>query len=291
MKKLWLWMVASALWAFEPSFTTIDHPFRLMFYAPFAQSCSHDDHLEMAWSESNDYEDHKDVLLDMEIATLRARITHLLGDETSGWMEWGVHYVYGGFLDRPLDTFHDLTHTLGNRIHNAYGVNHVNYRLGSFLAKDHPYVTPANLQLGIKHTVWWQETQWGVMGGVKLPTAPKKDGFGSGKPDFMMGLIIEHDPWLLNLQAIRAGKSDIGNLARSRRWIYSLYLGFSYHDWLLELRSITSPFRSGKKVLDSCSNVINLAYNITNDLQIFATENLAPFFGSADFTVGMSYRF
>ena len=284
-------MAALALWAMEPSFTTIDHPFRLMFYAPFAQNCSHENGIEFAWSESNDYEDHGDVLLDMEIATLRTRITRVLGDTMSGWMEFGIHYVYGGFLDRPLDTFHNLTHTLGNRIHNAHGTNHITYRLGSYLAKHTPSVTPTNLQLGLKHTSSWYNLKWGVMGGVKFPTSPKKDGFGSGKPDYMIGFIMERDPWLFNFQAIRAGRSTIGNLATSRRWICTLYLGFTYYNWLFEFRSISSPFRSDKKVFDSCSNVINLAYNITNDLQIFVTENLAPFFGSADFTIGISYQF
>ncbi|BCD63037.1 hypothetical protein NitYY0826_C1927 [Nitratiruptor sp. YY08-26] len=293
MKKFLVFLFVLPLFAFEPLFTTIEHPLRLAFYAPFAIDTSHTKMVTFGWYEANNYENEDIYLLDFEIATLQGVVRVPLSNNSSLRIIGGIHRVYGGFMDGALDWFHDATGLLNGAVHNLYGENEVYYHIGSQFRKDSSFTSLSNLQIEYKHSLAFHPfgTKSVIFGGWKIPLAKKKDGFGSAKADYMVGLALHKDNWLCNISCMRLGKVHLFEYGTSRKWLVSGYVGYAYKKWLFEWRTISSAFKSRYVSLDSWSNVVNVAYSLNKHIKIFFTENLAPFYGSADFTIGVTYRF
>ncbi len=276
----------------EPLFTSIQHPIRLSFYALYPQSTKIEKQFLLGWYESNDFENENISLIDFEITTLALSYTHPYSDTSSFRIIVPIHYVWGGFMDKPLDWFHDATGLLNGSEHNIYGDNKTYYKIGSYLDSKGPFGMLGNIQ--IENTTLlplaWYGAKYALSAGIKFPTNTKK-GFSSKRADFALTFIAQKDPFLLNLSLLYLGSFHLGSYASSRNFAYSAYLGYQYKKWVIEFRYLSSFFKAKYSTLDSDSNVLNIAYNINKKVRFFVSENLQPFYGSPDFTIGVTYNF
>ena len=293
MKKVWLLLCTISLFAMEPLLTTIEHPIRLAFYNLYPNDTQITHRVSLTWSEANDYENEDIYLLDYEIASLTLGIEHPINSDATFRLILPIHHIYGGFLDRALDWFHDATGLLNGTVHNIYGDNEVHYQIGNILSIHSPYTILGNIDLEYKKRLPYKPfgATSALLLGIKIPGSPKDKGFSSAKTDYSLIGIIEKDNLLANISITRLGKLHLGADAVSKKLLYSLYLGYQYKKWLFEYRFISSAFHSRYTTLDSCSNVVTVSYKVHKQLRAFITENLSPFYGSADFTIGLAYTF
>ncbi len=293
MSKIWPLFLSISLFAMEPLFTTINHPIRLAFYNLYPHNTKIEHKFLLTWSEANDYENEDIYLLDYELASLSFGLQIPLSQEESLRCIVPIHYVYGGFLDGALDWFHDATGLLNGTIHNVYGDNEVHYQINNILSIHKPYTILGNIEIEYKKRLNFKPfgARSAVAFGIKIPASPKDRGFSSAKMDYSIIGIVEKNNFLANLSVTKLGTIHLGNFAVSNKLLYSLYFGYQHHKWLFEYRFVSSAFKSKYSTIDSASNVINIAYDINKHLKAFITENLSPFYGSADFTIGLSYSY
>ena len=293
MKKVWLLLCTLSLFAMEPLLTTIEHPIRLAFYNLYPNDTKIEKKLSLTWSEANDYENEDIYLLDYELASLTFSLETPISQDESLRIILPVHHVYGGFLDGVLDWFHDATGLLNGTVHNIYGDNEVHYQIGNILSIHKPYTILGNIEIEYKKRLNFHpfSTNSALAFGIKIPASSKDRGFSSAKVDYSIIGILEKDNFLANISITKLGIVHLGNYAVSHKLLYSLYLGYHYKKWLFEYRFISSAFKSRYSTLDSPSNVVNIAYSINKHMRAFVTENLSPFYGSADFTIGLSYTY
>ena len=196
-------------------------------------------------------------------------------------------------MDGALDWFHDATGLLNGTVHNIYGDNEVHYKIGDILSIHSPYTILGNIEIEYKKRLNFEPfgTRSAVAFGIKIPASPKDRGFSSAKTDFTLIGIMEKENLLANFSITRLGTVHLGAYAVSQKLLYSIYVGYQYRKWLFEYRFVSSAFKSRYSTIDSASNVINIAYRINRHLRAFITENLSPFYGSADFTIGLSFTY
>ncbi|BCD61008.1 MULTISPECIES: DUF3187 family protein [unclassified Nitratiruptor] len=304
MKKFFtLFLLSITLFAAQPLLTTTMHPFRLAFYSFYPQNPQiwQDEkwHTQLSLSETNDYDEEKAYLIDYEITTL----TLAFSKNTNGNAQFRIilpaYSINGGFLDSFLNWFHRATATLPSA-HNQYGNNKVHFFFGS-IHKTSSYATFGNVQLEYTHRLPWtiKGVQQALHFGIKLPTAKKNSGFGSGKTDTMIGWLgykkFTKSSLLLNIQAAKIGKYTQGNIAKSKKYLYTLYAQWqkpvSFGKVLLGYRFLSSAYDSPYASIDSCSNIVTLGlatHWFGKQTIIFLNENLAPFRGAPDITIGIN---
>ena len=76
MKKLVACLLALPLFAIEPLATSLYHPSRLPFYAMLPFAPVPHENLQLLVTESNEFENEKIVLADLEMTTLRLVYGH-----------------------------------------------------------------------------------------------------------------------------------------------------------------------------------------------------------------------
>ena len=293
MRKFWLLLLSVSLFAIEPLLTTINHPIRLAFYNLYPNDAKIAHRFSLTWSEANDYENEDIYLLDYELASVTFGLEMPISKTESLRIILPIHYIYGGFLDGVLDWFHDATGLLNGTVHNIYGDNKVHYQIGNILSIHSPYTILGNIELEYKKRLNFHpfNSNCALVFGIKLPGSPKDRGFSSAKMDYSLIGIIEKENLLANISITRLGRVHLGEYAVSQKLLYSLYIGYQYKRWLFEYRFVSSAFKSQYSTIDSASNVINIAYRFNKHLRAFITENLSPFYGSADFTIGLAYNY
>ena len=249
--------------------------------------------LQILAAESNEFENEEIVLADLEMTTLRIVYEHPLSSASSLRVSVPFHVVWGGFMDEPLDWFHDATGLLNGAEHNIYGDNEVHYRIDSLFTKDNSYSFVGDVTLEYKHALPWKPfgTALAAQLGCKLPTAPKYSHMASRKMDVALALGAQKDRWIANLWVARIGEKRLGDYARSHRLMAGAYLAYSYKRWQFAYRFATAPYESRYTTLSSVANVVDISYTFPGGLTLFATENLAPFYTTMDFTLGVRYNF
>ncbi|BAF70834.1 DUF3187 family protein [Nitratiruptor sp. SB155-2] len=304
MKKILTLVVLSfTLFATQPLLTTTMHPFRLAFYSFYPQNSEIEEdkkwHTQINLSETNDYDEEKAYLIDYEITALTLSLSKKINSNAQFRIILPAYYINGGFLDSFLNWFHRATDTLPSA-HNRYGNNKVHFFFGS-IHKTSSYATLGNVQLEYTHRLPWDVigAKQALHFGVKLPTATKNSGFGSGKTDVMVGWsackALADSSILLNMQAAKIGRYTQGNIAKSKEYLYSLYAQWqksvSFGNFLLGYRFVSSAYDSPYSSIDSCSNIITLGLGthwFGKKTTIFLDENLAPFRGAPDITIGIN---
>lgn len=293
MKRFIALLLTLPLFGAEPLATAFYHPVRLPFYAmlPFTPT-PHED-IQLLFAESNEFENEEIFLADMEMTTLRMVYEHPIDTASSIRISIPLHAVWGGFMDGALDWFHDATGLLNGAEHNIYGKNEVHYRIGTLFTKNSSYSFVGDVTLEYKHTLPWQPFGMDLAAqvGCKLPTAPKYTQMASRKMDLAVALGAQKGDWIADLWIARLGTKRLGSYARSHRFMAGAYLSYSYKHWHFAYRFATAPYESHYSTLNSVANVVDIGYTFANGLTLFATENLAPFYTTMDFTIGVRYNF
>ncbi len=251
------------------------------------------ENLQLLVAESNEFENEKIVLADLEMTTLRLVYEHPLSSASSLRISIPFHIVWGGFMDEALDWFHDATGLLNGAEHNIYGDNEVHYRIGTLFSKDSSYSFVGDMTLEYKRALPWHPlgTTLAVQLGCKLPTAPKYSHMASRKMDAALAIGAQRGDWIADIWVARLGEKRLGNYARSHRLMAGAYIGYSYKRWQFAYRFATAPYESYYSTLNSVANVVDISYTFPSGLALFATENLAPFYTTMDFTIGVRYNF
>ena len=287
MKKLILFLIALTLFA-DTLPTTIMHPARLMFYSIYPTDTATHNSLTLTFTETNDYEKEPVYYLDYELSALTLIAQKRVASDTSIRIIAPLYYVWGGFMDAPLDAFHNATGTLHGYRHNEDGKNRVHLYYG-YAHKSSPYGAFGNIQVEVKQHFTLFGLDQALICGLKLPTASKSSGFGSGKTDLMLGWIAQKGEFTLGLNLAYMGSFHIPN-ASVKRLHYFATLTWQHGNWLIDYRFASSPFSSSYVQFDSSSNIVDIAYK-KGRWRFFVSENLAPFYNSPDLTLGIVYTF
>ncbi len=218
---------------------------------------------------------------------------------------------FGGFLDPFINAVEDVTHTTNPERHlfpdNTFGGFDV--RRGETVLFDgkKQYLELGDLWVSAKYEAW-HPTGWptiAVRAAVKAPTGRAQAVFGSGKPDFALGVAVEHQflPWLVgygNLNFVYPlGPITPGNLtlnpivteAVSGEARLSRHLSFA-----LQQEAYSSPFHgSVSRLLDGPVVEITAGLNWSWGrylIQLAGVDNVSPVVAAADFSLllRMTYR-
>ncbi|BCD68831.1 DUF3187 family protein [Nitratiruptor sp. YY09-18] len=290
-KILFLILCSLSLFAAPLQFA-IQHPWRMAFYPLTPTDTTVKKSTTFTFTETNDYENEEHLILDYELSTLTLTQTYNLDTTKAVTLHLPLCQIWGGFMDKPLDWFHDVTGLLNGEEHNIKGDNRVFIDFGN-IHQNSPYAFIGNATFEFKQLLPWhpKSTNFAYRVGIKIPTAPKSSGFGTKKVDYLVGFIGSYKKWLYNIDLLYLGKNRITNLAKSKRWAYSLYLFYSYKKWEISWRYISSFYTSDHDWFDSPSQIVNVTYQLNDRWSIFASENLTPFYGSPDFTIGAQLKF
>ena len=273
-----------------------------------------------------EFELHLDSAESNEIATNQEDVQALLKFETNRTVLGGsvgvmrglevgldVPFIsrFGGFLDPFVDAVEDLFHTSNPERklfpHNTFGGFHV--ERGGVVLFDGPkeQFEIGDVWASAKYLAWQPEgfPQVALRGAVKFPTGRASAVFGSGKPDFGLGLAAEQQflPWLIaygNLDVVY----PVGPITPDRRTLNPiLQEGVAGEaqimrrvSVLLQQETYTSPIHGTKtRLLDG--TVVELAggFNVVYDpvlFQIGVIDNISPVATAADLTVlvRLTYR-
>jgi len=234
-------------------------------------------------ASSSPYEKEEVYYLDYELTSATLLYRQQLGQNSAARIIVPLYYIWGGFMDAPLDLFHEVTGTLHDYEHNQDGRNRVHLIYGE-AHHTSDYLALGNIELEYKRRI---SPDLALKAGLKLPTAKRADGFGSSKIDLMAGLIAR--PFSLEIDATYLGKATF-NAASTKRFVYYATLTYTRGPWSLDYRFASSPFNSPYPQYDSSSNVVDVAYT-KGRYTFFVSENMAPFYNTPDFTFGVIVRF
>jgi len=270
----------------DPIPTPIYHPARIAFYAIYPDDLSTKTQKRLILAETNDYEKEDPLYyLDYELTSVTLIYQKELDEKKALRFILPIHYVWGGFMDAPLDLFHEVTGTLHDYEHNEDGQNHVHIIYGeAYRTSD--YLALGNIELEYKRRI---SPDLALKAGLKFPTAKRADGFGSSKIDLMAGLIARRGPFSLEIDATYLGKATF-NAASTKRFVYYATLTYTRGPWSVDYRFASSPFNSPYPQYDSVSNAVDVAYT-KGRYTFFVSENMAPFYNTPDFTFGVIVHF
>jgi hypothetical protein len=225
----------------------------------------------------------------------------------------GVPFIsrFGGFLDPFINAIEDVTQTSNVERHlfpyNSYGGFHV--RRGNIVLFDgkKQQFELGDVWVGAKYEAW-NKPGWPIVAiraAIKAPTGRAGGVFGSGKPDFGLGVALEHQflSWLVaygNLDFIYpTGPITPGRLtldpilteavaAEARLW--------RRISFLLQQETYMSPFHGNDaRLLNGTVVELTAGLNFAWDpflFQFAAVDNLSPVVSAADFSLllRMTYR-
>jgi hypothetical protein len=211
---------------------------------------------------------------------------------------------FGGFLDPPIDSIEAFFGTSNperdDYPNNSFGDFFVRKGTTSVFQGYHQVFELGDLWFSAKQEVW-SVPDWplvSVRAAVKAPTGRAGGVFGSGKPDFGLGLATEYQVlhWLV-FYGNFAGIFPVGPIADADLTLnpfinqaVALEAGiFSNCSLLVQQGLYTSPFHgTGIRLLDGTPVDITVALNVVVGdllLQLAATDNVSPVEPAADFTL------
>ncbi len=218
---------------------------------------------------------------------------------------------FGGFLDPFIDSVEDLFGTSNPERtlfpNNSFGGFHV--RRGEVVLFDgkKQQLELGDLWFSAKYEVWHPVglPLVALRGAIKAPTGRAEGVFGSGKPDFGLGVAAEHQflDWLVgygNLAMIYPA----GPITPARLTLNPILTEgvaaearLSRHfSVLLQQGLYTSPIHgTGTRLLDGTVVELTGGLNVASEpllFQLGVTDNISPVATAADFTVllRMTYR-
>ncbi len=292
-----------------PFSTTVNYPPQMMFLSFSPDTVSVVEKGEMKYSLNVEYSNvfqyqeksENSIICDLEMMNVTGIFTYGILEN----LQWDIHlpiiFVGGGFLDTPIDSFHKtLNLPRGERRHASK--NKVRYRLkvdGKDVFDVHNTdVLQGNISSFIK---WKTGENWALRGGIKLPTAAKSKGFGSRKVDVGLDFIFEKkifpsvnihtnlnytyigEPSFVHTRHYRFGGSfGVNALLTKNTHIITQY------------SFLQSPFRTGLRKLDKVSHQITGGVRYKKRgrcMDIFITEDIAPYATTPDITIGTTLIF
>jgi hypothetical protein len=160
-------------------------------------------------------------LVDMELSVTKLTLHASVGKlalhldlplllSTGGWMD--------GLINGFHKAFHYPNHNRQYRPNNSYA-----YRLAGAW-NSHPGWQLGNISAGLQYPVWRREhNALAILAGVKLPTASRQLGWGSGTWDAGAGLVdsVRIGPWFSHLEAwyFRPFGSDFVPFLKNRAYV------------------------------------------------------------------------
>ncbi len=134
------------------------------------------------------------VNMDFELTELAVRLKKRIGDRTEIGLDVPFLRPTEGFLDRPLEGFHD---TLGTNDYGRYERPH-NEFLYELARNGRPIIKAENDKSGVGDTrlTLKREVTDGlplvsVMGSLELPTGDAKTGYGNGSYDGSLAVLVD----------------------------------------------------------------------------------------------------
>ncbi|NTW60514.1 MAG: DUF3187 family protein, partial [Nitrospirae bacterium] len=136
------------------------------------------------------------VNMDLELTELDIRLKKTLGARTELGLDIPMIRPTAGFLDRPLDNFHDALGT-GDYGRSARPYNEFLYEV---LYHGKPVIIPESDKAGIgdvrmtvKRVVSDARPLVSLMANIELPTGDAKTGYGNGSVDAAFAVLVDLD--------------------------------------------------------------------------------------------------
>jgi hypothetical protein len=218
---------------------------------------------------------------------------------------------FGGFLDPFIDSVEDLfgtsnpEHTLFPN--NSFGGFHVRRADAVLFHGKRQHLELGDLWISAKYEAWHRPglPLVALRGAIKAPTGRAGGVFGSGKPDFALGVATEHRflDWLVGYGNL-AMVYPVGPITPARLTLNPILTEgvaaearLSRHfSFLLQQGLYTSPMHgTGTRLLDGTVVELTAGVNVAWEpilFQVGVTDNISPVATAADFTVllRMTYR-
>ena len=167
---------------------------------PFLESSAVRDSASVSVSHSSvyvtEYSPAWTVNMDFELTELAVRLKKTIGARTEIGIDVPLFRPTKGFLDRPLESFHDA---LGTR---DYGRHERPYNefLYELTRNGGPVILPeagktgiGDVRLTLKREVTDGLPLVSVMGSLELPTGDAKTGYGNGSYDASLAVLVDMD--------------------------------------------------------------------------------------------------
>jgi hypothetical protein len=218
---------------------------------------------------------------------------------------FGVPFIsrFGGFLDPFINAVEDVFQTSNPERHEFPDNTYAGFQIrrGDVVLFDGPNqeFEFGDMWVEAKYEVWHSPRTpiVSLRGAIKAPTGRPGGVFGSGKPDFGVGLAAEHHllSWLVTygnlnliypLGPITPGRLTLNPIltegvgAEARVW---RQLSFA-----LQQETYTSPFHTGTRLLDGTVVELTLGSTVAWDrflFQLGVVDNISPVVAAADFTL------
>ena len=136
------------------------------------------------------------VNMDLELTELMIRLKKKFGSRTELGLDVPFLRPTEGFLDRPLDSFHDF---LGTEDYGRHARPY-NEFLYEVMYQGKPVIQPVNGRSGIgdvrmtlKHVVNDAKPLVSLMANIELPTGDAKTGYGNGSIDAAFAVLVDLD--------------------------------------------------------------------------------------------------
>ena len=198
-----LLMVACAApaWPFDgPLQVRNQFPILVPLDPPYLESAAVRDSAAVSLSHSSVYVTETSaswtVNMDLELTEIMIRLKKTLGSRTEWGLDVPVLRPADGFLDRPLDSFHDFLGT-GDYGRHERPYNEFLYEL---LFQGSPVIKPVSGRSGfgdvrvtLKQVVNDAKPLVSLMANLELPTGDAKTGYGNGSVDAAFAVLVDLD--------------------------------------------------------------------------------------------------
>jgi len=194
-------LFAAPAWPFDgPLQVRNQFPIFVPLDPPYLERAAVSDVVSVALSHSSVYVTQTSaawtVNMDLELTELMMRIKKTFGSRTELGLDVPFLRPTEGFLDRPLDSFHDF---LGTRDYGRHARPY-NEFLYELLFQGSPVIKPVNGRSGIgdvrmtlKQVVHDAKALVSLMANVELPTGDAKTGYGNGSLDAAFAVLVDLD--------------------------------------------------------------------------------------------------
>ncbi|MDX8409591.1 MAG: DUF3187 family protein [Mariprofundales bacterium] len=228
------------------------------------------------------------LLVDMELAVIEPVIRRAINRQMELSLRIPVLLPTNGVFDGAIQRFHSWFHMPNGgrqyRPNNAYGYQMNNGKGAGWQSKNH--AEAGNVELSARYQLS-THSQWSLatLAAIKLPTASKPRGWGSGALDIGAGAVLSgsRGDWFGHLEGWL-----VQPLARNIPGVHYLTYGrgsltAGYHLWhqtalIVQVQGGSSPYRSGINQLDQAPFLIAFGLRgsagSTNGWTLTITENI-----------------
>ncbi len=289
------------------------HPLYAALGSPSLVSAQPENSIDIGFSYSSTYlvEGQKDwhFGIDVETALLDIQLKHVVGGGTEVGLDLPLIRYGAGFMDDFIETYHRVLGMPGaygrdNRPRNAYLLDVT--RNGKDVIVGKPGKTLlGDVMIEIKKTLSQRAgSVVSVQGFMNLPTGDPDSGYGSGKPNGGIALLMNEQLRGDSMLYVNAGIGFIHQLrALQQVELNNYYYGGAGLEWLFvekislhaQLFVQSSPFpKTGVRSIDDPSMLASIGgrYKITDKsaLGVAVTED-PDTSGAPDLMVGVDYRY